>query len=104
MPVGAQAGEAGGGVGQQVPGDGEDGVADGDQGTVLAAAPDDPLVAGGQEGLGPGRVGGGFAEGAAEPGVALAGGGGLAAAGGLAGPGRELGLGHQVTGGGEAGA
>jgi hypothetical protein len=34
-----------------VPGDDEDRVADGDQGALLAAAPDDPLVAGGQEGL-----------------------------------------------------
>src|SRR6266545_3780817 len=52
MPVGAEVGEAGGGVGEQVPDDGEDGVADGDQGAFLAAAPDDPLVAGGQEGPG----------------------------------------------------
>src|SRR6516225_11417159 len=103
MPVGAEVGEMGGGVGQQVPGDGEDGVADGDQGAFLAAALDDPLVAGGQEGLGPGGAGGGLPEGAAEPGIALAGGGGLAAPGGLAGPGRELGPGDQVPGGGEAG-
>ena len=86
-----------------MPGGGEDGVADGDQGAFFAAALDDPLVAGGQEGAGAGGAGGGFAEGAAEPGVALAGGGGLAAPGGLAGPGRELGPGHQVAGGGEAG-
>ena len=73
MPVGAEVGEVGGGVREQVPGDDEDGVADGDQGALLAAAPDDPLVAGGQEGLGPGGAGCGLAEGAAEPGIALAG-------------------------------
>jgi hypothetical protein len=81
VPVRAEVGEAGAGVGEQVPADGEDGVADGDQGAFLAAALDDPLVAGGQEGAGPGGTGGGFADGAAEPGVALAGGGGFAAAG-----------------------
>src|SRR6266487_4341829 len=102
MPVGAEVGEAGGGVGEQVPDDGEDGVADGDQGAFLAAAPDDPLVAGGQEGPGPGGGDGGLAEGATEPGVALAGGGGFAAPGRLAGPRRELGPGHQVAWGREA--
>src|SRR6266536_1583779 len=81
MPVRAEVGEVGVGVGEQVPDDGEDGVADGDQGAFLAAALDDPLVAGGQEGAGPGGADGGFAEGAAEPGIALAGGGGFAAPG-----------------------
>ncbi len=81
MPVGAQVGEVGVGVGEQVPGDGEDGVADRDQGALLAAAPGDPLVAGGQEGLGAGGAGGGFADGAAEPGVAGAGAGGFAPSG-----------------------
>ena len=56
MPVGAQVGEVAVGVGEQVPGDGEDGVADRDQGALLAAAPGDPLVAGGQEGLGAGAL------------------------------------------------
>src|SRR5262249_60131516 len=46
---------------------------------------------------------GGFAEGAAQRGVAFAGGGGFGRAGGLAGFGRELGPGDQVAGGGEAG-
>jgi hypothetical protein len=86
MPVATQVGEMGGGVGEQVPGDGEQGVTDGDQGALLTAAPDDPLVAGGQEGLGPGGAGGGLAEDAAEPRVALAGCGGFAASGGLAKP------------------
>src|SRR5262249_19175929 len=45
----------------------------------------------------------GFAEGAAQPGVAFAGGGGFGPAGGLAGFGRELGPGDQVAGGGGAG-
>ena len=97
MPVRAEVGEVGAGVGEQVPADGEDRVADGDQGAFLAAALDDPLVAGGQEGAGPGGAGGGFADGAAEPGVALAGGGGFAASGGLAGLGRELGPGDQLV-------
>src|SRR6266496_1605397 len=36
MPVRAEVGEVGVGVGEQVPDDGEDGVADGDQGAFLA--------------------------------------------------------------------
>src|SRR5207245_10576809 len=103
MPVGAEVGEVGGGVRQQVPDDGEDGVADGDQGAFLAAAPDDALIAGCEEGAGADGSGGGFAEGAAEPWVALAGGRGLAAAGGLAGGRCELGPGDKVAGGGESG-
>jgi hypothetical protein len=47
-----------------VPAAGEDGVADGDQGAFLASALDGPLVAGGQEGAGPGGADGGFADGA----------------------------------------
>ena len=46
MPVGAEVGEPGIGVGEQVPADGEDRVADSDQGAFFAAALDDPLVAG----------------------------------------------------------
>src|SRR5262249_58844266 len=72
-------------------------------GRVCGRSLDDPRVAGGQEGAGAGGGYGGFAEGAAEPGVAFAGGGGFTAAGGLAGFGRELGPGDQVAGGGEAG-
>ena len=81
VPVGAKVGEPGIGVSEQVPGDDQDGVADRDQGALLAAAPGDPLVAGGQEGLGAGGAGGGFADGAAEPGVAGAGAGGFAPSG-----------------------
>ena len=54
MPVGAEVGEVGVRVGQQVPGDGEDGVADRDQGALLAAAAGEPVVARAQKGLGAG--------------------------------------------------
>jgi hypothetical protein len=40
----AQVMEAGGGVGQQVPVDDQDGACDGDEGSELAAALDDPAV------------------------------------------------------------
>src|SRR5487761_1363674 len=103
MPVGAEVGEAGGGVGQQVVDDDQDGVADGDQGALFAAAAGEPVVAGAQEGLGPGGADAGLAEGAGDPGAALAGGPWLVLAGGLPGPGRVLGPRDQVAGGGEAG-
>lgn len=45
VPVRSEVGEVGGGAGEQVPGDGVDGVAGGDQDALLAAAPGDPLVA-----------------------------------------------------------
>src|SRR5215472_16895228 len=54
VPVGAEVGELGVWVGQQVPGDDQDGVADRDQGSLFAAAAGEPVVAGGQEGLGAG--------------------------------------------------
>ena len=54
VPVGAEVGEPGVGVGQQVPGDDEQGVADRDQGSLFAAAAGEAVVAGGQEGLGAG--------------------------------------------------
>jgi hypothetical protein len=77
-----------------VPGDGEDGVADGDQGAFLSPALDDPLVARSQEGAGPGRCYSGFSDGAAEPGLPVRD-GGLATPGGLPGLGRELSRGDQ---------
>jgi hypothetical protein len=43
--VGAHIVEAGGGVGQQVPNDHQDGPGDGDQGLQLADAPDQAAVA-----------------------------------------------------------
>ena len=55
---GAQLVEAGGGVGEQVPDDDQDGAGDGDQGPELAAAPGDPPVPLAEEGGGPGRRGG----------------------------------------------
>jgi hypothetical protein len=53
-PVGAEVGEVGFGVRQQVPGDGVDGVADRDQGALFAAAAGEAVVAGAGEGLGAG--------------------------------------------------
>jgi hypothetical protein len=48
VEVGAEVGEAGLRVPEQVVGDGEDLVADGDQGTLLASSFDDPPLAGAQ--------------------------------------------------------
>ena len=76
--VGAEVAEAGGGVGQQVPDDDQDGARDRDQGFELAAAFDDAAVAFAEEGVGLGGRRGGLAERALEVGVALA---GLAGAG-----------------------
>jgi len=61
------------------------------------------VVAGSEQGLGPGGSHDGFAEGPGDPGAALAGGAGFGLAGGLAGPGREPGPGDQVPGSGEPG-
>lgn len=47
-----------------MPGDGEDGVAERDEGAFLATPFDDPLIAGAEEGGGSGRAGGGGADGA----------------------------------------
>ena len=44
VPVGDEVGEVGVGVGQQVPGDDQDGVADRDQGALFAAAAGEPVV------------------------------------------------------------
>jgi hypothetical protein len=74
-----------------------------DDGALLAALAGEPVIAGTEEGLGPGDAGRGLAEGAADPWIALAGGAGFSPAGGLPGPGRELSPGHQVPGGGEPG-
>jgi hypothetical protein len=79
--AGAQVGVAGGGVGEQVPDDDQDGAGDSDQGLELAAALDDPPVALAEEGVGLGGRGGGLAEDGLEVGVALAGLVGLAGAG-----------------------
>jgi hypothetical protein len=57
--VGAEVVEAGGGVGQQVPEDDQDGTGDRDEGFELAAAFDQPPVALAEEGVGAGDGGGG---------------------------------------------
>ena len=75
--VGAEVAEAGGGVGEQVPDDDQDGAGDRDEGLEFAAAFDDAPVAFAEEGVGLGGRGGGLAERAFQVGVALA---GLAAA------------------------
>ena len=70
--AGAEVGEPGGGVGEQVPDDDQDGAGDGDLGFGFAAAAGDPVVALAEEGGGAGGAGGGLAEGAAQLAVALA--------------------------------
>ena len=70
--AGAEVGEPGGRVSEQVPDDDQDGAGDGDLGLGLAAAAGDPAVALTEEGGGAGRVDGGLAEGGAQPGVAPA--------------------------------
>src|SRR5262249_37959034 len=100
--AGAEVAEAGGGVGEQVPDDDQDGPGDRNLGFGAAAAAGDPPVAFPQEGRGFGGSGGGLAELAAQVAAALV--FGLAAARpGLEGPGTEPGPGHQVPWGGEAG-
>src|SRR5262249_53906548 len=93
---------AGVGVGEQVPDDGEDRVADRDDRASFPATPGEPVVALAEEGVGPGGCGDDLAEGGGEPGVALAGGAALGLAGGAAVDGGELGPGDQVPGGREA--
>ena len=62
VEAGSKVGVARLGIGEQVPGDDEDGSADGDDGFLLAAAAGDPLVALAEEGAGPGCGDGGLAE------------------------------------------
>src|SRR5215813_13687327 len=103
VEVAAQVGVAGGGVGEQVPDDDQQGPADGHDGFLAAPAAGDPPVPLAQEGVGAGGGGGGVAENPGQVAVAVPGGvlafllpGGLLDAGG------ELGPGDQVPGGGEA--
>ena len=84
---------AGVGIGEQVPDDREDGVADGDDRASLAAAPGDAVVSLAEEGIGPGRRGDDLAESGGEPGIALAAGAALGLARGAAVDGGELGPG-----------
>ena len=60
--VGAEVVEPGGGVGEQVPDDDQDGAGDRDQGFEFAAAFDDAPVAFAEEGVGAGGRGSGVAE------------------------------------------
>ncbi len=61
--AGAEVGEPGGGVSEQVPDDDQDGPGDGDLGLGLAAAAGDPPVALAEERVRAGGAGGGLAEG-----------------------------------------
>src|SRR6516162_2216964 len=97
----AEVGVPGGGVGQQVPDDHQDGAGHGDLGPGLAAAAGDPVVALAEEGGGAGGAEGGLAEAAAQVAVALALLPGPDARPGLAGGRAQPRPGHQVGGGGE---
>src|SRR6266545_8296703 len=94
--AGAQVVVAGGGVGEQVPDDDQDGAGDGDQGFELAAAFDQTPVALAEEGVGLGGCGGGLAEDAFEVGVALAGGADAVLGAGLDGAWAQFRPRHQV--------
>src|SRR6266511_302050 len=89
--AGAQVVVAGGGVGEQVPDDHQDGAGDGDQGLALAAALDQAPVALPEEGVGLGGRGGDLAEDPFQVGVALAGGAGAVLGPGLDGAWAQLG-------------
>src|SRR5579859_2262295 len=69
--TGAEVVVAGGGIGEQVPDDHQDGAGDGDHGLELAPAPGQAPVAFPQEGVGPAGRGGGLAEHSLEVGVTL---------------------------------
>jgi hypothetical protein len=99
VEVGAVVVEAGVGVVEQVPDDGEDGVAGGDDGAEFAAASGQASVAFAEEGVAAGQDRSDLAEGAGQPGVAFAGGGGSGLAGGLVGAGRAPGPGRPVRSG-----
>jgi len=68
-------------VGEQVPDDGQDRAADGDDGAALTAMFDQAPIAFGEEGIGAAGSGDDLAERAAQPRVALTGGGTLDLAG-----------------------
>ena len=72
--AGAEVGEPGGGVGEQMPDDDQDGPGDGDLGLGLAAAAGDPVESLAEERIGAGGADGGLAEGPAQVGVARTGG------------------------------
>src|SRR6266704_2373225 len=99
--AGAQVVVAGGGVGEQVPDDHQDGAGDGDQGLALAAALDQTPVALAEEGVGLGGSRGGLTQHALEVGVALAGLAGAGLGAGLEGPWAQPGPRHQLPRSGE---
>jgi hypothetical protein len=72
--AGSEVVEAGVGVREQVPGDDEDGSADGDNGALGAAAAGDAPVLVPEEGVGLGGARGGVAQYGGQVGVAVAGG------------------------------
>src|SRR3954454_2333391 len=74
--VGSEFGEGGLLVAEQVPDDGEDGAADGDDGFLLPAASGDASVAFAEECVGAGGAGGGFAQGSGQVAIAVSGGAG----------------------------
>src|SRR4051812_49678278 len=91
-------------IGEQLPDDGQDGAADRDDGSLLAAAVGDPPVALAEEGVGASGGDGGLAEYPGQVAVAVPGAGAaLRPAGGLAHSGGEVGPGGQVCRGREAG-
>ena len=103
VEVGAEVVEVAVRVGQQVPDDDQGGAADGDHGSLRAAASGDAPVAFTEEGVGAGGADGGFAEDAGEVAVAVPAGGVALLAGGFLHAGCEPGPGCQVAGGGEPG-
>src|SRR5215216_53540 len=103
VEAGAQVLEPGGGVGQQVPDDDQDGAADRHDGLLGAAAFGQAPVAFSQEGVGPAGGHGGLAQHPGQVRVAVAGGGlAFGFAGRLLDPGREPRPGGQMAWGGEA--
>jgi len=81
VEVGTEVVVAGLRVGEQVPDDGQDRAADGDDGAALTAMFDQAPIAFGEEGIGAAGSGDDLAERAAQPRVALTGGGTLDLAG-----------------------
>src|SRR5215472_12472274 len=71
--AGPEVAELGVGVGEQVPGDDQDGAADGDDGALGAAAAGDAPVSFAEEGVGLGGSGGGVAQDGGQVGVAVPG-------------------------------
>lgn len=71
--VGAEVGECGLFVGQQVPDDDQDGPADGDDGFLLSSASGDAAVAFAEESVGSGRADSGLAQNPGQVAIAVSG-------------------------------